>query len=207
MMSALTLEDVINRIEHPTIDNVHGEPTPATIHMVQKRLNANAASIHSYRGGGNNSHLGAIISSAWYAAISPVPFIAPANPARTAQVPANAPTDAWAMLERNYAANAKEFQQDNTLQRALKQQIIKTCDALWLQRLEYDVVAFANIKAWHMMVYVYDSYGGITQHNLEDNNKNMSEPFKSAQPVEIFFEKNQNTVDYADAGHAPFGAN
>jgi hypothetical protein len=98
MASAPTVEDYINGFEHPIIDKVHGEPTYATIHMVQKRLNANAASIHSYRGGGNHGHLGAIISPTRYAAIGPVPFIAPPNPGRTAQVPANAIAESRAML-------------------------------------------------------------------------------------------------------------
>jgi hypothetical protein len=51
------------------------------------------------------------------------------------------------MLERNYASNAKEFQAYNTLQRTLKQQIIKTFDSLYLQGLEDGVVAFANVSA------------------------------------------------------------
>jgi hypothetical protein len=148
--------------------------------MVQKQLNANAASIYSYRGGGNHDHLGAIISPTRYAAISPVPFIAPLNPGHTAQVPANAPAEARAILERNYTANAREFQQYNTLQREPKQHIIKTFDPLWLQGIEDDIVALTNVTARQMMVYLYDSYGGITQNNLVDNNKKLSEPFYPA---------------------------
>jgi hypothetical protein len=151
MASAPTVEDYIHGFEHPIIDRVHGEPPYATIHMVQKLLNANAASIHSYRGGGNHGHLGAIISPTRYAA-SPVPFIAPPNPGRTAQVPSNSPTESRVMLEQNYTANAREFQQYNTLQRALKQQIIKTFDPLWLQGIEDDIVVFANVTTRQMMV-------------------------------------------------------
>jgi hypothetical protein len=64
-----------------------------------------------------------------------VPFIAPANPGRTATITADTPPEVRAMLERNYAANAKEFQAYNTLQRALNQQIIKPFDILYLQGL------------------------------------------------------------------------
>jgi hypothetical protein len=78
---------------------------------------------------------------------------------------------------------------------------------LWLQGIEDDIVAFANLTAIQMMLYVYVSYGGITQNDLVDNNKKLSEPFDPAQPIETFFRTIQNAVDYADAGHAPFGAN
>jgi hypothetical protein len=58
-----------------------------------------------------------------------------------------------------------------------------------------------------MMIYVYDSYGGITQNDLVENNKKLSEPFDPAQPIATFFRTIQNTVDCADSGHVPFGAN
>jgi hypothetical protein len=51
------------------------------------------------------------------------------------------------MVERNYIANANEFQAYSTLQRALKQQIIKSFDSLYLQGLKDDVVAFANVSS------------------------------------------------------------
>jgi hypothetical protein len=158
MASTLTIEDAINGFEHPTIIPIFGEPTYATIHSIQKRLNANAASVHSYQGGGNHGYLGAIISPTQYVAINPVPFIAPTNPGRTSTIPAETPPETRAMLKRNYIANAKEFQAYNTLQRALKQEIIKTFDSIYLQGLEDDVVAFANVSAQQMMVFFYSTH-------------------------------------------------
>jgi hypothetical protein len=186
MTSTLTVDDVNNGFEHPTIALIRGEPNYETIHSVQKLINANAASLHSYHGGGNHEHLGAIISPTRYAAISPVIFVAPTNPGRTTTIPADAPPEGTAMFGRNYAANAKEFQAYNTLQRALKQQLIKTFDSLYLQGLEDDVVAFANVSARQMMVFLFDTYDGTTQNDLVDNNKKLAEPFDSAQPIEFF---------------------
>jgi hypothetical protein len=164
MTSNLTVDDVINGFEHPTIAPIHGDPNYKTIHSIQKGLNANAALVYSYRGGGNHGHLGAIILPTRYAAISPVPFVPPTNPGRTATILADTPPEARAMLERHYVANAREFQAYKTLQRALKQQIIKTFDSLYQKGLEDDVVAFANMSARQMMVFLFDKYGCITQN-------------------------------------------
>jgi hypothetical protein len=109
MTSTLTVDDIINGFEHPTIAPIRGKPNCDTIHSVQKRLNVNAASVHSYCGGSNHGHIGTIISQTRYAVISPVPFIAPTNLGRTATISADTPPEARAILERNYAANAKEF--------------------------------------------------------------------------------------------------
>jgi hypothetical protein len=207
MTSTLTVDDVINGFKHPTIAPIHGEPNYETTHSVQKRLNANAASVHWYRGGGYHRHIGAIISPTRYAAISPVIFITPTNPGRTATIPADTPPEARAMLDQNYASNAKEFQAYNTLQRALTKKIIKTFDSLYLQGLEDNVVAFANVPAQQIMVFLFDTYGGITQNELVDNKKKIAEPFDPAQPIESFFRTIQNAVYYADDGHTPFGVN
>jgi hypothetical protein len=174
MTPTLTVDNVINGFKHPTIASIRGETNYQTIHFIKKRFNANAASVHSYRGGGNHGHIGVIVSPTRYTAISPVPFVAPINPGCTATIPADTPPEARAILERNYAANAKEFQAYNTLQRALKQHIIKTFDSIYLQGLEDNVVAFANVSARQMMVFLFDTYGGITQNNLVDNNKKIA---------------------------------
>jgi hypothetical protein len=146
------------------------DPTYATIHSVQRLINVNAAPVHSYQGEGNHRHIGAIISPTRYANISPVPFIATASPGRTAQIHAETPPEARSMLERNYTANAKKLQAYNTLQRALKQQIIKIFNSIYLKGLEDGVVAFANMSAREMMVFLFDPYGSITQNDLVDNN-------------------------------------
>jgi hypothetical protein len=116
-----------------------------------------------------------------------VPFVAPTNPGCTETILDDTPPEAIAILERNYVANTKEFQAYSTLQRGLKQQIIKIFDSPYLQGLEEDVVAFVNMSARQMMVFMFDTYGGITQNDLVDNNKKLAEPFDPAQPIESFF--------------------
>jgi hypothetical protein len=112
-----------------------------------------------------------------------VPFVAPTNPGRTATIPVDTPPEARAMLKRNDAANAKEFQAYNTLQRALKQHIIKTFNSLCLQGLEDDVVAFANVSARQMMVFLFDTYGGMSQNDLLDTKKNSQNPSTRSNPL------------------------
>jgi hypothetical protein len=52
-----------------------------------------------------------------------------------------------------------------------------------------------------MMVFLFDTYGGITQNDLVDNTKNLAEPFYPAQPIYSLFCTIQNAADYADANH------
>jgi hypothetical protein len=49
------------------------------------------------------------------------------------------------------------------------------------------VVAFANKPAQQIMVFLFDTCGGITHNDLVDNNKKLAAPFEPAQPIESFF--------------------
>jgi hypothetical protein len=84
---------------------------------------------------------------------------------------------------------------------------MKTFDSIYLQGLADDVVEFTDVLARQMMVFLFDTYGGITQNDLVENNKKLAEPFYLAQPIETFFRIIHNAVDYADVGYATFGVN
>jgi hypothetical protein len=89
-MAAATLEALIESFPHPMIPPITGMPTYEWITAeVIRPLNANAASIHSKRGGGNLGHLALTISPAVFATLPTTPFIPPANPSPTPVIPGN----------------------------------------------------------------------------------------------------------------------
>ena len=53
------------------------QPTYLTIEMAQKKLNANAISVHSYDGGGLNRHLTLTVTPAAYLVIAGVNYMPP----------------------------------------------------------------------------------------------------------------------------------
>ena len=55
--------------KHPTLENIHGEPTFESIWTLHKEIMVNSQTVHSDLGGGAHGHLGLVLSPAQYALI------------------------------------------------------------------------------------------------------------------------------------------
>ena len=56
----------------PVLTPLAGEPTHASLQLLQRELNVNALQIHSHRGGGLHGHLAQVISAEEYTLASEV---------------------------------------------------------------------------------------------------------------------------------------
>jgi hypothetical protein len=63
----------------------------------------------------------------------------------------------------------------NTVQQALKKQIITVSDPMYLNIFNDDMVGFANITAWEIFDHLFLTYGNITAVDLENNFEQMHE--------------------------------
>jgi hypothetical protein len=61
----------------------------------------------------------------------------------------------------------------NTVQQALKKQIITVFEPMYLEILNDDMVGFANIRAREMLDHLFLTYGNITAVDLENNFEQM----------------------------------
>jgi len=91
-MATTTTEtaSMIANFPYPTIPKINGEPSYKTLQEMKNCLRENAVSVHTSLGGGNNGHLGAVVSNAIYAIIAPgTPYVAPVRPAEGGPLFAN----------------------------------------------------------------------------------------------------------------------
>jgi hypothetical protein len=152
-MKYATVEDVEASFTHPILPTVQGKPDYQTIHDIRKLLQTNAREIDTHLVGGALGHLGLIVSDAAYAIIAPTGEHEPilwTNP--------TAPGRALAVLDQGTAAQLSAVRHTweeavltyhtfNTVQQALKKQIITVFEPMYLEILNDDMVGFANITA------------------------------------------------------------
>jgi hypothetical protein len=207
-MKYAKVEDVIASFPHPILPAVPGKPDYHTLHAIHKIIRANARSIDTHLGGGAFGHLGVIISDIAYEGISPVAaWVNPPFPVRApeeiegggtaAQISAN--KDRW----EEATSALKTY---NTVQSALKKQIIAVFEPMYLEILNDDLVGFDNTTARDMLDHLFLSYGSITAVEIEQNFDNMRKAWDPQQPVETLFKKIQDCVDFAEAGGVTIGA-
>ena len=66
--------------ERANLTPICGEPTYETVHKLWNEVKANARSVYSNPGGGTHGHLGLVLTTPQYAAISTTDFTRPDHP-------------------------------------------------------------------------------------------------------------------------------
>ena len=67
--------------QHKLLTKIHGKPTYESLQNISTELKANASSVPTSLGGGQNGHLGLLLSDARYITVAhAVPWVTPGNP-------------------------------------------------------------------------------------------------------------------------------
>jgi hypothetical protein len=168
-MKHATLEDVIYSFPHPVLPSVTGEPDYHTLHAIRKMLRDSARSIDNHLGWGVFGHLGVIISDAAYEMISLLTtWENPTFPGRASAAIESGGTSAQISAEKHIWEEAtNDFKTYNTVQSALKKQIITVIEPMYVEILNDDLVGFANTTSRDMLDHLFLSYGRITAVDIE----------------------------------------
>jgi hypothetical protein len=76
---------------------------------------------------------------------------------------------------------------------------------MYLDVLNDDMVAFANISVRAMLDHLFTTYGNITAVDLENNFEHMGRAWDPQQPVESLFKQIQDCAYYSEAGGVLIG--
>jgi hypothetical protein len=93
----------------------------------------------------------------------------------------------------------------NSVQQALKKQIISVFETMYLEILNDNMVGYSNISARDMLDHLFETYGNITSVDLEINFEHMRRAWDPQQPVETLFKQIQDCADYSEAGGVIIG--
>jgi hypothetical protein len=173
-MKNSTVEDVMASFPHPILPTVEGEPDYQTIRATRKFLQANSRAIDTHLGGGTLGHLGLIISDSSYSDIAPPTAEAPTfweTPNDPGRAPATTDgTAAQISAARHiWEEDVQTYRTCTSIQQALKKQIISVFEPMYLEILNVNMVGYANISARDMLDHLFETYGNITEVDLEIN--------------------------------------
>jgi hypothetical protein len=206
-MAATSVESFIESFLHPIIPPIEGLPTYESITDVTRLLNTNAASIHSELGDGQLGHLALTISPAVYATLSAIPFVAPPNPGPVPVLVPNVGTTAQIQgIIRDHKESLRLWREYNHVDAALKQQLIRAVDQLYICTLQHRHTGFANVTTRQLIQHLLNTYGNITPTELAQNDIKFRTAYEPAQPIEALFSQLEDAMDYADAGGNPYTA-
>jgi hypothetical protein len=146
--------------QHPAMMKIAGDPTYTSLAKLERECKANAKSVRSDLGGGQQGHLGLISSAPAYARIAPgTPFHRPALPAPPV-------TDGTAAViaasRQHYDKQTSAFNKCALIKRTIVQQINTALDDDILASLINDATGLLIGTIPDIMQELYDTYGTVT---------------------------------------------
>lgn len=201
---ASSTEKIRDSFPFLTVDPILGEPSYESIKALHQKLNTNAASVRSHLGNGRLGLLYLTVTPEVYNTLSEVEFVPPPNPGPTVEYPDNATQYQIQATNKAYEKAAKLFNEYDACDRALKQLLLGAVDDMFINALCDRHVGYANVTTLDMLTHLYDTYGKITEIDLNKNQEVMNEPFDHNLPIESFFRRIEECVEFAAAGNTPF---
>ena len=197
-----TVETILESFPIPIVARITGQPAYERIKELNEELNANASSISTTRGGGAHGHLALTVSATTYATLSANNFVAPTLP--PAVNPAGMTGPQLTNANRINDEEKAEYFTYQNIQAALKKQIIHAVEPIFLQAVRAPYVGFANKTAYDLLKHLYDTYANISADDLENNDKNLREPWDPNSPFQALVKQIKDAADYADHAGVPY---
>jgi hypothetical protein len=146
--------------QHPALTKITGDPTYTSLAKLERECKANAKSVRSNLGGGQQGHLGLISSAPAYACITPgTPYHCPALPAPPVT---NGTAAVIAASRQHYDEQMSAFNKCTLIKRTIIQQINTALDDGVVADLIDDATGLLIGTIPYRMQELYDTYGTVT---------------------------------------------
>ena len=173
--------------EYTTLTKIQGIPTYEPLRKIKNEMKANAASVPCDLGGGNNGHLGLILSLAEYANVSPTPYIRPVHPGNL-NIPVGTPNYEATRLTSDHKELIRLNREANNIEASLLKQLGHALPDLYLKsfRNQFSNTFTSDIPT--ILHYLFTTYGYITPEELKGQEETLiSKVFDIQQPLIILF--------------------
>jgi hypothetical protein len=206
MVSITTLspDRMIEGFPVTRLQKIEGRPDYFKLKPLRAELKENAASITSLRGGGQNGHLGSILSVVSYARESPTPYVAPINPGIQPTYPNDAPTQ-YQIAEsgRIHEEQLREWYEFECLQKALKKQIVSAVDAPFLRAIRVGT-GLNNVSVLTILEHLFTTYGCLSEQQMIANNAEFRKEWDPDSSFELIIAQIDDCAEMAETAGVPY---
>ena len=194
-----------NVFEYPDLSRIIGEPTTATLITLHNEIKANAQSVHTTLGGGENGHLGLVCSPESYQTLVPggTPYEKPANPGRL-QIDGNETQYQIAQRKQEHDESTRLFREVLGVERSLIQQIVSAIEPKYLKALRNPITNKITKTIPEIFAYLFDTYGDVSPHELRMLTSQVEAlTFPPNEPVDTIFTEIDELSTIAELANAP----
>ena len=172
----------------PVLTPIVGRPNNSTLQVFQQQLFQNARAIPCDLGGGNNGHLGLIMTPAAYLTRPGAEvFVPPESPGLLTAPPAAANQAVAAEHKRVHNNQLMVFQLYQSVRTALINQITAAVDHTFLQALCDADFGFHDVQPYELLAHLKTTYGVLTGLEIEQNRARLAEAWDPTSPIETLW--------------------
>ena len=91
----------------------------------------------------------------------------------------------------------RQWDKYNIIMQALKNQLIAVVDNAYLQSIKDPITEYHSVSLLQVIEYLYDNYGKANKYQKNNNIEQMKEPFNVTTPIELFFQRIQECINFA----------
>jgi hypothetical protein len=202
---ASALDERIAGFPHSTLPKVTGEPTFEDLKIIHRLINANAMSVFSYGGGGQNGHLGIIMTNVKDFAVATDAFLPPKNPVPAATIVAGMMGVQIAEMVRLHIAVKSIYRTYKNVDISFKKMIIDAFEDQYLNALSDKIVGYVNCTSLQLLTHLLTYYAMIAPTELTQNYERSKTPYDPNQTIENLFQQLQDSRAFAVAGGKSYG--
>jgi len=190
--------------EYSSLTKIQGIPTYEPLRKIKNEMKANAASVPCDLGGGNNGHLGLILSIPEYANVSLTPYCRPLHPG-ILNIPVGTPNYEATRLTSEHKELIRLNREANNIEASLLKQLGHALPDLYLKsfRNQFSNTFTSDIPT--ILHYLFTTYGYITPEELKGQEETLcSKVFDIQQPLIILFDELKKLQQISVAALNPY---
>jgi hypothetical protein len=202
--------------QHKVLTKIHGKPTHKSLQNISTELKDNASSVPSTLGGGQNGHLGLLLSAArcdtlahalsaarCNALAHSIPWITPVNPG--VFVPPNlgtgpqiaAASDVWCKLKL-------QFELCQAADKALIAQLAEWTDPVCLRAMLNRATGQCSGSIRAVVLHLFSAHGKITPQRVKAKEMELHQMhWDISQPVDTVFNSIDDPSDVSENANSP----
>lgn len=204
IFSNSSIDAIREKMPHPSLTRIIGEPDYQSLDRLYKEIKANAFSIHSTLGGGNHGHLGMVLTPVAYARHSAAAWVQPVHPG-TLNIPNGTSQHQTNHLRDLFNEQMTHFTIADSVKNIINSQIKNAIDDDYIAP-EIDSVTGTIIHDIPTtMANLFTEYGQVKTSLIDTKLAEIkSKSYDPAIPLASTFKRIEELVDLADAGKIPF---
>ena len=197
--------DYINSVfEFPILTKVTGKPSFASLKTIKNELKSNAGKVQCELGGGNNGHLGLVLTDTEYALVSPtVPYVRPGHPGPVAPVGTTQIQNT--NMRAQYNEDLRLFRESNAVEEALIKQLSDALPQHYLKKYRNEHSNKIATPLRTILDELFQTYGAITDKQLADKESTLrAHIFDITQPLVELFNAVEELQELATASSSAY---